>query len=198
MLAALGRGDLTSGEVEEALFPARSLQGIARRALSVARGRRGAKAGDTGIPVRGLIPGMAVHLAECCNPLPGERIVGIVTTGKGVTIHTIDCDTLESFGDTPERWLDLSWEADADEKGVHVGRLNLVVANETGSLSKLTTAIAKNNGNISNLKITNRSLDFFEMLVDVEVKDARHLGNIVAALRAVTSVSSVERERARH
>ena len=129
--------------------PARRLQGIARRALSVARGRRGTKAGDSGIPVRGLIPGMAVHLAECCNPLPGERIVGIVTTGKGVTIHTIDCDTLESFSDTPERWLDLAWEADADEKGVHVGRLNLVVANETGSLSKLTTAIARNNGNIS-------------------------------------------------
>ena len=198
LLAALGRGDITSGEVAGALFPARSLQGIARRALSVARGRRGTKAGDSGIPVRGLIPGMAVHLAECCNPLPGERIVGIVTTGKGVTIHTIDCDTLESFGDTPERWLDLSWEADAEEKGVHVGRLNLVVANETGSLSKLTTAIAKNNGNISNLKITNRSLDFFEMLVDVEVKDARHLGNIMAALRAVTTVSSVERDRARH
>ena len=198
LLAALGRGDLSSGEVEEALFPARSLQGIARRALSVARGRRGTKAGDIGIPVRGLIPGMAVHLAECCNPLPGERIVGIVTTGKGATIHTIDCDTLESFSDTPERWLDLAWEGDADETGIHVGRLNLVVANETGSLSKLTTAIAKNNGNISNLKITNRSLDFFEMLVDVEVKDARHLGNIVAALRAVTSVSSVERERARH
>ncbi len=198
LLAALGRGDLTSGEVADILFPARRLQGIARRALSVARGRRGAKAGDSGIPVRGLIPGMAVHLAECCNPLPGERIVGIVTTGKGATIHTIDCDTLESFGDTPERWLDLAWEADAEEKGVHVGRLNLVVANETGSLSKLTTAIAKNNGNISNLKITNRSLDFFEMLVDVEVKDVRHLGNIVAALRAVTSVSSVERERTRH
>ena len=198
LLAALGRGDLSSGEVAEAIFPARSLQGIARRALSVARGRRGTKAGDIGIPVRGLIPGMAVHLAECCNPLPGERIVGIVTTGKGATIHTIDCDTLESFSDTPERWLDLAWEGDADEKGIHVGRLNLVVANETGSLSKLTTAIAKNNGNISNLKITNRSLDFFEMLVDVEVKDARHLGNIVAALRAVTSVSSVERERARH
>ena len=198
LLAALGRGDLTGGEVADTLFPARRLQGIARRALSVARGRRGAKAGDASIPVRGLIPGMAVHLAECCNPLPGERIVGIVTTGKGVTIHTIDCDALESFGDTPERWLDLAWEADAEEKGVHVGRLTLVVVNETGSLGKLTTAIARNKGNISNLKITNRSLDFFEMLIDVEVKDVRHLGNIVAALRALTSVSSVERERVRH
>ena len=197
LLTALGRGDLTSSEVADALFPTRRLEGIARRALSVARGRRGTKAGDSGIPVRGLILGMAVHLAECCNPLPGERIVGIVTTGKGATIHTIDCDTLESFSDTPERWLDLSWDADAEEQGVHVGRLSMAVANETGSLSALTTAIAKSKGNISNLKITSRSLDFFEMLVDVEVKDAKHLGNIVAALRAVPSVSNVERERAR-
>ena len=57
---------------------------------------------------------MAVHFAGCCHPLPGDRIVGIVTTGKGVTIHTIDCDTLESFADTPERWLDVAWN---DERG---------------------------------------------------------------------------------
>ena len=197
LLTALGRGDLTSGAVADALFPARRLEGIARRALSVARGRRGTKAGDGGIPVRGLIPGMAVHLATCCDPLPGERIVGIVTTGKGATIHTIDCDTLESFSDTPERWLDLSWDKDAEEQGIHVGRLSMAVTNETGSLSALTTAIARSKGNISNLKITSRSLDFFEMLVDVEVKDVKHLANIVAALRAVPSVSNVERERAR-
>lgn len=198
LLAALGRGDLTGGAVADALFPARRLRGIARRALSVARGRGGAKAGDGGIPVRGLIPGMAVHLAECCNPLPGERIVGIVTTGKGATIHTIDCDTLESFGDMPERWLDLAWDENAEEQGIHVGRLSMAVANETGSLSALTAAIARGKGNISNLKITSRSLDFFEMLIDVEVKDAKHLVNIMAALRAVPSVSNVERERPRH
>ena len=65
------------------------------------------------MPIRGLIPGMAVHFAGCCHPLPGDRIVGIVTTGKGVTIHTIDCETLESFADTPERWLDVAWDDDA-------------------------------------------------------------------------------------
>ena len=198
LLTALGRGDLTGGEVADALFPARRLGGIARRALSVARGRSGTRAGDGGIPVHGLIPGMAVHLAECCNPLPGERIVGIVTTGKGATIHTIDCDTLENFGDMPERWLDLAWDENAEEQGIHVGRLSMAVANETGSLSALTTAIARGKGNISNLKITSRSLDFFEMLIDIEVKDAKHLGNIMAALRAVPSVSNVERERPRH
>ncbi len=64
------------------------------------------------VPISGLIPGMAVHFAGCCHPLPGDRIVGIVTTGKGVTIHTIDCDTLESFADTPERWIDVAWDVD--------------------------------------------------------------------------------------
>ncbi len=192
---ALGRGETTSAELADALFPTRSLEGVAPRARSIAQAHARAKSGDAGIPVRGLIPGMAVHMAECCNPLPGDRIVGIVTTGKGATIHTIDCDTLESFGDTPERWLDLAWDADLGANGVHVGRLNLVVTNETGSLSQLTTAIAKNKGNISNLKFTRRSMDFFEMVIDVEVKDAKHLGNIIAALRAVPSVSAVDRAR---
>ena len=66
------------------------------------------------MPIRGLIPGMALHFAGCCHPLPGDRIVGIVTTGKGVTIHTIDCETLESFADEPERWLDVAW---SNERG---------------------------------------------------------------------------------
>src|SRR3546814_18350954 len=91
----------------------------------------------------GLIPGMAVHFAGCCHPLPGDRIVGIVTTGKGVTIHTIDCETLESFADSPERWLDVAWEQSAEDPNVHVGRLHLVVANSPGSMGSLSTISGK-------------------------------------------------------
>ncbi len=138
---------------------------------------------------------MAVHFAGCCHPLPGDRIVGIVTTGKGVTIHTIDCDTLETFAETPERWLDVAWDVDEEDPESHVGRLSVVVANEPGSLGGLSTVIAKNLGNITNLKITNRSVDFFEMLVDIEVQDVKHLTNIIAALRADPAISSVERAR---
>ena len=144
--------------------------------------------------IRGLIPGMALHFAGCCHPLPGDRIVGIVTTGKGVTIHTIDCDILENFAETPERWLDVAWsssEADAS----HVGRLNVMIANEPGNLGSLTTTIGKQGGNISNLKITNRSSDFFEIMLDVEVADVRHLTTIIAALRANPVINSVERAR---
>ena len=138
---------------------------------------------------------MAVHYAHCCHPLPGDRIVGIVTTGKGVTVHTIDCETLERFQDTPERWVDLAWDVVGNDSHL-LGRLHVVVANEPGSLGSLSTIIGKNKGNISNLKITNRSVDFFEMLIDVEVTDVKHLTNIVAALRATPVITSVERARA--
>jgi GTP pyrophosphokinase len=138
---------------------------------------------------------MAVHFAGCCHPLPGDRIVGIVTTGKGVTIHTIDCDTLESFAATPERWIDVAWDSPSADSGARVGRVALVVANEPGSLGALSTVIAKNQGNITNLKVVNRTQQFWEMLIDIEVRDVRHLTNIIAALRATPAISSVERAR---
>jgi len=138
---------------------------------------------------------MAVHFARCCHPLPGDRIVGIVTHGKGVTVHTIDCDTLENFADTPERWLDVSWGEGADAPEAHVGRLEVVITNTPGALGTLSTVIGKNGGNITNLKITNRSPDFFEILVDIEVQDVRHLTNIIAALRATPVINSVDRAR---
>ena len=156
-----------------------------------------AKGKDHPLPIRGLIPGMAVHYARCCHPLPGDRIVGIVTTGKGVTIHTIDCETLESFSDSPERWIDVAWDIGPNRPEDHVGRINVVVANEPGSLGSLSTVIGKNGGNITNLKITSRSQDYFEMLIDIDVSDAKHLTNIMAALRATPVVNSVERARGR-
>ncbi|HEY9550305.1 MAG TPA: ACT domain-containing protein, partial [Kiloniellaceae bacterium] len=143
------------------------------------------------------IPGLAVHFGRCCHPLPGDRIVGIVTTGRGVTVHTIDCDTLEQFNDTPERWLDVSWDSDEAEAGEasHVGRIVTVLSNRPGAMAALSTVIAKGQGNISNLKITNLSMDFFEMLIDVEVTSVKHLSNIIAALRAMPVITSVERAR---
>jgi len=149
------------------------------------------------MPIKGLVPGMAVHFARCCHPLPGDRIVGIVTTGKGVTIHTIDCETLETFADTPERWIDVSWDEGPDAPESHVGRLEVTLSNKAGALGTLSTVIAKNGGDITNLKITSRSLDFWEMLLDVYVSDTRHLKNIIAALRATPQISSVDRAKGR-
>ncbi|MGH6932766.1 MAG: RelA/SpoT family protein [Dongiaceae bacterium] len=197
--AAVGEGLLTEREVMTAVFPGTPPAGRAPKKIPPIKARRGAKSGKPpgghSVPITGLIPGMALHFAGCCHPLPGDRIVGIVTTGKGVTIHTIDCETLESFADSPERWLDVSWNLGSGDDQMHVGRLHLVVANEPGSLGTMSTIIGRSSGNISNLKITNRSVDFFEITVDVEVTDLRHLTNIIAALRATSVVTSVERAR---
>jgi GTP diphosphokinase / guanosine-3',5'-bis(diphosphate) 3'-diphosphatase len=190
LYAQLGEGLVTKGEVINAVYPNRTEPKTAK-IVPLPRTR---KPSDNAVPIRGLIPGMALHFAGCCHPLPGDRIVGIVTTGKGVTIHTIDCETLESFADTPERWLDVAWDSD-ESGGGHVGRISVMLANEPGSLANLTTVIGKNNGNITNLKITNRSQDFFEILVDIEVQDVKHLSNLIAALRATPVINSVDRAR---
>jgi guanosine-3',5'-bis(diphosphate) 3'-pyrophosphohydrolase len=191
LYAAVGEGLVTRGEVINAVHPDRTVAPKTAKVVPLPRSR---KPSDHAVPIRGLIPGMALHFAGCCHPLPGYRIVGIVTTGKGVTIHTIDCETLESFADTPERWLDVSWDSE-DADGGHVGRISVMLGNEPGSLASLTTVIGKNNGNITNLKITNRSQDFFEILVDIEVQDVKHLANLMAALRATPVINSVERAR---
>ncbi len=193
--ASIGAGIHGAREVFNAVFPGHRPSGQQKdgKVVPITRARKSqAKGKDQPLAIRGLIPGMAVHYARCCHPIPGDRIVGIVTTGKGVTIHTIDCETLESFYDTPERWLDVSWDASPDE---HTGRLHAVIANEPGSLGTLSTVIGKNGGNITNLKITHRSTDFFEMLIDIDVADVRHLSNIIAALRATPVISAVDRAR---
>jgi GTP diphosphokinase / guanosine-3',5'-bis(diphosphate) 3'-diphosphatase len=193
LFVAAGAGNVTGREVVAAIFPpAPDAKPAKVVTLSQARSK---KAAENAVPIRGLIPGMAVHYAGCCHPLPGDRIVGIVTTGKGVTIHTIDCDALASFADAQDRWLDVAWSTGGESDARHVGRLNITIGNEPGSLGSLTTVIGKHAGNITNLKITNRSLDFFELLVDIEVQDLKHLTNIIAALRATPVINSVERAR---
>jgi GTP diphosphokinase / guanosine-3',5'-bis(diphosphate) 3'-diphosphatase len=193
LFVMVGEGIATGREVVHAIFPPKT-DAKSAKVVSLTRARK-AKTSENAVPIRGLIPGMALHFAGCCHPLPGDRIVGIVTTGKGVTIHTIDCETLESFADTPERWLDVSWKDEGEGELAHVGRIHVTIGNEPGSLGSLTTVIGKNGGNISNLKITNRSLDFFEILVDIEVESVRHLTTIIAALRATPVINSVDRAR---
>ena len=208
LVATVGAGLLGAREVLTAVYPglkqprkggadvvpiSRARTGKSGKA---GEGVRGGKLDGEQIAIRGLIPGMAVHFARCCHPLPGDRIVGIITTGKGVTIHTIDCATLESFSESPERWIDVGWDSVSEGGGgVYTGRLKITVANQPGSLSSLSTVIARHEGNISNLRIVNRSMDFFDMVIDVEVSDVKHLADITAALRATPAINAVERAR---
>jgi GTP pyrophosphokinase len=199
LYAEIGAGNRTTREVAVALFPPEkpapvSLDDAVETKVLPFPPKPRAKGKELPLPIRGLIPGLAMHFARCCHPLPGDRIVGIVTTGKGVTVHTIDCETLESFSETPERWLDISWGDDA-EATEHVGRLFVTIANEPGALGTLSTVIGRNGGNIINLRITSRSVDFWELLIDIQVHDLKHLTNIIAVLRATPVINQVDRAR---
>ena len=202
LFANIGASLQPPRDVLHAAWPNHRAKPVAKIEKAIERppqAKEKAKSGTAPLTLKGLIPGMAVHYARCCHPLPGDSIVGIVTTGKGVTIHTQDCETLESFARTPERWIDVGWGDGhgKDEGQGLVGRLSVVLNNQPTSFGALTTVIGKNGGNIINLKITNRTPEFFDVLVDIEVKDVRHLTTVIAALRASTAINSVERTKGR-
>ena len=189
LFAAVGQGQIALRDVVAAVFP---------ESVDAASGKRGRASGNGSaklIPIRGLTAGVSYHLGECCHPLPGDRIVGILEPGQGVVVHTIDCDRLVASQDHPERWLDLRWESFAADRQQATARLRVDLKNEPGALATLCTIIAKAQGNISNLKVTDRSTSFFQFEVDIEVRDVKHVTNIMTALRASPVVSSVERSR---
>jgi len=203
LFANVGASLQSSRDVFYAAFPECKVKGPEKAPATVeeAAEKLKAKAGaplPQSMALKGIIPGMAIHFARCCHPLPGDDIVGIVSTGRGVTIHTSECETLDTFRDMPERWIDVEWSDTHVQQGnAMVGRLTIVVINRPQSIGALTTIIGKSNANILNLKIVNRSVDFFDILVDVEVTDTRHLMNVIAALRAHETVISVDRAKGR-
>jgi len=200
LYVSVGNGNVGPKDVVHAAYPELRQAPRAPRMMPSLPPRPGrVSARDGGIPITGLVSGMAVHYAGCCHPLPGDRIVGIVTTGKGVTIHTRECQTLESFAATPERFIDVGWETPLPGAGgkpaIHTGRISAIAVNQPNTLASLTNAVAKYDGAVTNLKITNRQQDFFEVVLDVEVRDLRHLSNVIAGLRAANGVTQVERAR---
>ncbi|WP_369796792.1 bifunctional (p)ppGpp synthetase/guanosine-3',5'-bis(diphosphate) 3'-pyrophosphohydrolase [Belnapia sp. F-4-1] len=154
---------------------------------------RGAAMAPAGMPVTGLVSGMPYHFAGCCHPLPGERILGIVTTGKGVTIHAADCPSLQNFAAAPERFLDIDWEEGA--VGHHVGRIIVETRNKPSALAALTETVAQQDGALAGLRVNHRDPESCEIALDVEVRDLRHLERIMGALRAPADNLRVERAR---
>ncbi len=143
----------------------------------------------------GLAPGVTLHFGECCTPIPGDRIVGVLQPGKGIVVHTIDCETLDQSDSEGETWIDLAWTNTALDRSLAVARIQATVENARGVLAQLCQIIAENEGDILNVRMARRTQDFFDMVFDVEVADARHLTNILAAMRTSKAVREVERVR---
>lgn len=189
---ALGRGDLSVRNFMNAVFPGRGSQSpiddiITRDVITDSTAKLYVK-GD------GLTAGVSLHLSECCSPIPGDRIVGIQSAGKGVVIHTIDCDVLAGLEDDQDAWLDIGWRRSVLHTA-STGRVTATLEHVPGALADVTKIIGEAGGNLTNIKTISRSPTFFDMIMDVEVRDNRHLLQIIAALRASTYVVAAQRTR---
>jgi GTP diphosphokinase / guanosine-3',5'-bis(diphosphate) 3'-diphosphatase len=142
----------------------------------------------TAISIKGLTPGVAFQLAQCCHPIPGDRIVGLRREGAEIEVHTIGCDTLASGEDAD--WVDLAW---GDESDGGTARLGIVIKNEPGSLAVIAGILGRHGANIVSMDQASRDGSFHTFHLDIEVHDVQHLMRILAALRATDVVASAER-----
>lgn len=146
------------------------------------------------LPIEGLIDGMVIKYAGCCNPIPGDRIVGVINTGSGVTIHNQICNNLKHLALNTQRILDVCWKNDSeigDES--YNTQIRVIVENKSGALAEITSVIAKKKMNINHIKTTNRSSDIFEVVIDIMIKNVEHLEEVLSALRISKKTIAVER-----
>ena len=184
--ADVGRGALRADEVLQAVYPELKRDPKRKRASYL-------EPDSASVSIGGLTEGIGYRLGGCCHPIPGDRIIGLMVPGEGCVIHTIDCDVLDRYQDSMADWIDVRWKDHGD--ALSVARIVVRLKNSTGALATLANVISHNGANISNLKITSRNPLYFEFQVDVEVRDAAHLENLIRALKVDLAVEAVERVR---
>ena len=179
LLARIGSAENSAKEVLETLYP-----NLAAHQDEI----------DGARPFAGVEADADFKRASCCNPLPGERIVGITYRGKGVVIHAIDCPVLAEYEDSPDRWVDVQWRA-GRHPAAYSTHLSLTIRHDAGVLGRICSLIGAQGANISNLEFKDRKPDFYRIEVEVELRDQEHLHNLLTALEAETDVAQVARIR---
>jgi len=198
LYVAIGEGHFSGREVAVSIYPDIIKQEREQReenALDALLQKKpvAPKTSAYQLPITGLIPGMAVHYAKCCHPIRGDKIVGLIVMGKGVTVHTEDCHNLNAFKDKPERFIDVAWEGATAHEAATIARLKISLENATGALGTMCALVGQARANIHNMKIAHRTTDHFDILLDVEVDNTEHLTSVMAILRAHRSVHAIER-----
>ncbi|WP_120502082.1 bifunctional (p)ppGpp synthetase/guanosine-3',5'-bis(diphosphate) 3'-pyrophosphohydrolase [Roseovarius sp. EL26] len=180
VLARMGSAELTAHQVLSSVYP--DLAPVDGAEVRLDRA------------VIGLGADQSFKRASCCQPLPGERIVGITYRGRGVLVHAIDCEDLSNYEEQPERWLDLHWHA-GTHPPVYDVSIDVTIGNDAGVLGRVCTLIGEQKANIANLAFLDRKTDFHRVLIDVEIRDAEHLHSVMSTLDAESHVAAVERHR---
>ncbi|HEY0292262.1 MAG TPA: bifunctional (p)ppGpp synthetase/guanosine-3',5'-bis(diphosphate) 3'-pyrophosphohydrolase [Hansschlegelia sp.] len=211
VLAAVGRGEMHSIDVVRAVYPdvkderpqtslgvpapADGWFGLEHAGALRFKAPGGEPADGQGpsLPIRGLRGDLPVRFAPNGGAVPGDRIVGILDPGQGITIYPIQSPALKDFDDHPERWLDVRWDLDLSKRERFPVRITVTSINEPGSLALITNIISNYEANIDDVSMISRSPDFHDIFFDLGVFDAKHLGAIIADLRQAPVVSNVER-----
>ncbi|WP_138421981.1 RelA/SpoT family protein [Maritimibacter alexandrii] len=179
LLARLGSADLAARDVVAILYP---------NAVDTGSEIDAARA------VIGLEPDQSFQIAQCCQPVPGERIVGITYRGKSMMVHSIDCRALEALDGDSSRWVDVHWHS-GQHPAIHTVTLNVVIANGPGVLGRICTLIGEQKANISNMTFVDRKPDYYRLLIDVDLRDIEHLHAVMLVLEAETDVAEIRRHR---
>jgi guanosine-3',5'-bis(diphosphate) 3'-pyrophosphohydrolase len=208
VMAAVGRSELKASDVARAMYPDYKEE---RAAANAARPKAESSSGWFGlrkltsvkfkvpdatgpaIPIRGIKGDLPVRFAPEGGAVPGDRIVGIISPGEGITIYPIQSPALAEFEDKPESWLDVRWDSEESAPRRFPARITVQSANEPGSLAQIAQVIAEHDGNIDNIAMTRRAPDFTDVLIDLEVYDLKHLNDILSQLRVKPMVAKAER-----
>jgi len=217
VLAAIGRGQLPVGDVIAAIAPAKKMETPPLedtkpsperwynlgRVIRLRPFRSAKSTGDktivmatpknTPLPVRGQRSNLPIRFAPDTGALPGDRIVGILTPDQGITVYPIHAQALQQFEDTPERWIDLVWDLGENSRERFPAKISISAINEVGTLAQIAQSIGENDGNIENLAMGSREADFYEMTVNVGVRDLKHLNRVISGIRDLPIVSSIAR-----
>ena len=193
LVAAIGFGHLATAEViAKLVFPSAAPSAPPAEPVQPQKATAG-KADDKGVRVKGARD-LLMQLSRCCNPVPGDRILGYITRGRGLTIHSVDCPNLEALDYDRERLVEVEW--DTGTPGLHPVKVSVITVDKTGVLANVSSAIAECQANISRAEIATREdrkavLDFV-----VEVNDTKHINHVLKAIERVDGVISARRVRA--
>jgi GTP diphosphokinase / guanosine-3',5'-bis(diphosphate) 3'-diphosphatase len=206
VMSAVGRGEMRASDVVRAMYPDYKDERVTPAAPKSETGWFGLKRAKAvkfklpeksengaAIPIRGINSNLPVRFAPNGGAVPGDRIVGIMTPGEGITIYPIHSEALKRFEDVPERWLDVRWDIDDGAPQRFPARLAVQSVNEPGSLAQITQVIAEHDGNIDNIRMSRQSPDFTEVIIDLEVYNLKHLTSIISQLRAKKVIANAER-----
>jgi GTP pyrophosphokinase len=188
LYAALGRGDLGITAILKELFPGEETS-VGRPATAFERLIDRVRGSTRGVRIQGL-DNMMVRYSQCCQPVPGDEVVGYITRGRGISIHRVDCPNVLNLADHPERRIEIDWETDAGDR--FFVRLIVEGDDRRGLLSDIASAITATGTNIGSAEIKAVEGGMAGSFV-VEVQNLTHLKKVMKAIRRVAGVLSVER-----